>query len=122
MNTKNILAIGILAFFLLMVGCSEQITNEQTVKHEPTEEEWQASFKQIALNEVSAYLELSAIQTLSDERLNYAVQTLRTQVANINGSDKTDFEALANFVELNNYESAKEQYLLLGGNKTIFHD
>ncbi|WP_339208885.1 hypothetical protein MHH56_14170 [Paenibacillus sp. FSL K6-3182] len=40
---------------------------------ETTNEQWQASYKQIALNEASAYLELYASQSLSDERLSYAV-------------------------------------------------
>lgn len=89
---------------------------------EPSEQQWQESYKQIALNEARTYLELTAAQTLSNERLSYAVRTLKTQATNIIGDEKTKFEELAAHIELNDFEPAKELYISLGGDMSIFHD
>ncbi|CAJ1003857.1 hypothetical protein [Brevibacillus aydinogluensis] len=89
--------------------------NSNTTTKEPTEEEWQASYRQIALSEARTVLELTQKKTISDERIESAVKVIRSQAEKIKGEDQQKFIDLASFVESKDLEKTKELYLSLGG-------
>lgn len=89
--------------------------SEDKKDDEPTEEEWQESYKKIALNEFQSYVELSVRGTLSDERHESAVKVLKKQAEKITGDSKEQFTKLAEAVEQDDMEAGKKVYLALGG-------
>ena len=90
-----------------------------TAQKEPTEEEWQASYKKIALGEASAFLELTLKNTITPERIESAVKVLRSQAEKITGDDKKKYQDLADLIEAKDFEKTKELYLSLGGDESI---
>lgn len=82
---------------------------------EPTDEEWQASYKDILLSEARTYIELTVKGTISKERLESANGVLKQQVEKITGPDKEKFNELVTAVEKENLKEAKRLYISLGG-------
>jgi hypothetical protein len=128
MNTKNILPLGILALVLLATGCSEskqipaaktittnQIAQVQTIKHEPTQEEWQASYKKIALNEAASFIELIDNGSLTADRHESMIKVTTRQAEKIKGIEKVTFENLADAVANRNSKAVRTLYTQLGG-------
>lgn len=82
---------------------------------EPTDEEWQASYKDILLSEARTYIELTVKGTMSKERLESANGVLKQQVEKITGPDKEKFNELVKAVGKENLKEAKRLYISLGG-------
>jgi hypothetical protein len=82
---------------------------------EPTDEEWQASYKDILLSEARTYIELTVKGTMSKERLESANGVLKQQAEKITGPDKEKFNELVTAVERENLKEAKRLYISLGG-------
>lgn len=81
----------------------------------PTEEEWQANYKDILLSEARTYIELTVKGTMSQERLESAKGVLKQQIEKITGPDKEKFNELVKAVEKENLKDAKRLYISLGG-------
>lgn len=82
---------------------------------EPTDEEWQASYKQIALSEAQAYIELTVKGTITPENHESRTKVLLSQAEKITGSDKESFQNLAAAVQSDDLKASKELYTKLGG-------
>lgn len=91
--------------------------NKQEEKNnaEPSDEEWQASYKDILLSEARTYIELTVKGTMSKERLESANGVLKQQAEKITGPDKEKFNELVKAVEKENLKEAKRLYISLGG-------
>ncbi|MFS8215527.1 hypothetical protein [Paenibacillus polymyxa] len=90
-------------------------TEEKAEKTEPTQEEWQASYKQILLNETSSYIELTVKGTLSFERHESAIKVLNKYSEKVAPSEKDNASKLAEAVEKDNLATAQKIYILMGG-------
>ncbi|MEC0107286.1 Ltp family lipoprotein [Paenibacillus taichungensis] len=82
---------------------------------EPTDEEWQASFKQIALNEAQSYIELTVRGTMTPESHESRTKVLLSQAEKITGPDKESFQQLAAAVQSDDLAASKELFTKLGG-------
>lgn len=91
----------------------ESKASEET--KEPTDEEWQASYKQIALSEAQAYIELTVKGTITPDSHESRAKVLLSQAEKITGSDKESFQKLADAVQSDDLASSKALYTKLGG-------
>ncbi|MFD1886844.1 hypothetical protein [Paenibacillus wenxiniae] len=82
---------------------------------EPTEAEWQESYKEILLNETQSYIELSVRGTLSKDRFDSAVGVLEKYAPRVAPDQQEAFKNLADMVKANDLDSAKRQFKYLGG-------
>lgn len=90
-------------------------TTEVKETKEPTDEEWQESFKKIALSEAQAYIELTVKGTITPENHESRTNVLLSQAEKITGSDKESFQKLANAVKSDDLATSKQLYTTLGG-------
>lgn len=82
---------------------------------EPTEEEWQKSYREIALGEAQAYIELTVKGTITPENHESRTGVLLQYSKKITGEDKENFGKLAEAVKSDNLAEAKRLYTELGG-------
>ncbi|MEH6989608.1 hypothetical protein [Cytobacillus firmus] len=89
----------------------EEVKNEATKKdsNEPTEEEWQASFQQIALSEAKRYIELTEENgNLPSDRLEEHSGVVQQQADKLtDAAIKERFIKLANLIKENKLEEVK---------------
>lgn len=83
--------------------------------NEPTEAEWQESYRGILLNEAQSYIELSVRGTLTKDRFDSAVGVLEKYATRVAPDQQEAFKKLADTVKANDLDSAKKQYKVLGG-------
>ncbi|CAH1209610.1 hypothetical protein PAECIP111893_03074 [Paenibacillus plantiphilus] len=91
-----------------------------TPKKEPTEAEWQASYREILLKEASRYLELTHKKTITAASKAASVKVLKKYTEKLTGEDEEKFEKLTSLIQKDNFDKAKQLYLSLGGKKSIF--
>lgn len=133
-RNAQIAVIGaVLSIILIIVGSGEEpkeaapvVTANETTDatteakvaeetKEPTDEEWQASYKQIALSEAQAYIELTVKGTITPESHESRTKVLLSQAEKITGSDKESFQKLAYAVQSDDLAASKDLYTKLGG-------
>ncbi|AJE54182.1 hypothetical protein [Paenibacillus polymyxa] len=90
-------------------------TEKKSESTEPTQEEWQASYKQIVLNETSSYIELTVKGTLSVERHESALKVLNKYFEKVAPSEKDSALKLASAVKKDDLATAQKIYILMGG-------
>lgn len=83
-------------------------------KAEPSDEEWQKSYKKIALGEAASYIQTKVKGTLTNDLIKSRSGVIKQQ-ANKLTSDKEKFEDLAAAVSADDTESVKKIYTELGG-------
>lgn len=133
MNTNvkiNTFVITVLALTLFSFGCSapeqetaakvktEKVTFKtqvQTVKQAPTEEDWQASYKKLALNEALSFIEMYNNGTLSADRHESMIKVTLRQSEKISGEDKPKFIELADAIKDQNFNTVSSLYDQLEG-------
>ncbi|MNW28849.1 hypothetical protein D3C74_56880 [compost metagenome] len=94
---------------------TEPAVAEAEKSKEPSEEEWQESYREIALSEASAYIELTVKGTITPENHESRTGVLVQYSEKITGEDQEQFKELANAVKSDNLQEAKRLYTLLGG-------
>ncbi|MDH6674664.1 hypothetical protein M2277_005361 [Paenibacillus sp. LBL] len=92
---------------------SESSENEKS--NEPTEEEWQESYRKIMMNEARTYIQLTVRGTISKDRYNSSVGVLNQQLNKLKGDDKAKYDELVKAVEKDDLKTAKDKYTALGG-------
>jgi apolipoprotein N-acyltransferase len=94
---------------------SVPVVKEKTSEKEPSEAEWQASYKQIVLNETSSYIELTVKGTLSVDRHESAIKVLNKYSEKVAPSEKDNASKLAAAVEKDDLATTQKIYISMGG-------
>lgn len=105
---KKILSSCVLVASLL-AGCSDSDQAEEAT-NEPKEEEWQESYKDIAISEIERYLELTEENgELAADRLEEHAGVVKQQADKISDEElKEDLNKIADLITDNSVEEVKE--------------
>ncbi|MEJ8306679.1 DUF3862 domain-containing protein [Saccharibacillus sacchari] len=94
---------------------AEAPAKEEAAANEPTQEEWEASYREIVLNETESYITSSAKKALSKDGYESALGVIEMYSARVGTEQLDGYSRLAAAVKANDLDETKAIYKELGG-------